>query len=58
MDEWIKKWNSFAHTHTHTHTHTEILRRHKKEHNLAIWDNTDGPGWVERTTETDSQRTN
>ena len=34
MDEWIKKIS---------HTHRRILFSHKKEWNLAIWDNMDGP---------------
>ena len=30
------------HTHTHTHTHIGILFSHKKEENLAIYDNVEG----------------
>ena len=46
MDEWIKTlWYIYPHIYayirTHTHTHNEILFSHKKECNLAIYDDMD-----------------
>ena len=44
MDEWLKEM--WYHTHTCTHTHTQnglLLNHHKKERNLAIINDMDGP---------------
>ena len=40
MDKWIKKTS-----HTHACKHTGILLRHKKEENLAIYNNMGKLGW-------------
>ena len=42
MDEEVVI-HRFIDTHTHIHTHNGVLPGHKKEWNLAICDNMDGP---------------
>ena len=42
-DEWDKKNVIHTHTHTHIYIHNGILLSHKKEWNIAISSNMDGP---------------